>query len=144
MLPQLAILPDDSSESDENNNKSPVRVLQDSEPSTSTASFDDLFGDIFITKVEESPVSDKVDIELADYRAEPAIKMCENPLHWWQEKKDKYTYLSKLAVKYLVAQATSVASERVFSTAGDIVNAQRACLGSDTVDKLIFLKKNLK
>ena len=48
-----------------------------------------------------------------------------------------------IAKKYLVTQATSVASERVFSTAGDIVCAQRSFLKSENVDMLLFLKKNL-
>lgn len=49
-----------------------------------------------------------------------------------------------LAKRYLAAPATSVPSERVFSTAGDIVNASRSALSTDNVDKLIFLKKNMK
>ncbi len=32
-------------------------------------------------------------------------------------------------------------AEQVFSTAGDIVNAQRSVLRPDHVDQLIFLKK---
>jgi hypothetical protein len=44
---------------------------------------------------------------------------------------------------YLCIPATSVASERIFSTAGDLVTAQRSCLSGDQVDRLIFLKKNL-
>ena len=51
---------------------------------------------------------------------------------------------SKFAKKYLCVPATSVASERVFSSAGDIVSAQRSCLRSDHVDKLLFLKKNMR
>ncbi len=39
---------------------------------------------------------------------------------------------------------TSVPSERVFSTAGDILSAQRACLKAKHVDMIIFLKKNMK
>ncbi|WAR29654.1 hypothetical protein MAR_003222 [Mya arenaria] len=38
--------------------------------------------------------------------------------------------------------ATSIPSERVFSTAGDIVTAQRSCLASDLVDRLLFCKEN--
>jgi hypothetical protein len=49
-----------------------------------------------------------------------------------------------IEVKYLYIPATSVASERVFSTAGDLVSAQRACLESEQVDRLVFLKKNLE
>ena len=39
--------------------------------------------------------------------------------------------------------ATSVPSKRVFSTAGDIVNAQTSQLLPGNVDMLIFLKDNL-
>ena len=46
--------------------------------------------------------------------------------------------------KNICVPATSVASERVFSSAGDIVSAQRSCLHSDHVDKLLFLKKNMR
>ena len=45
---------------------------------------------------------------------------------------------------YLTVPATSVSSERVFSTAGDIVTAQRANLKPKQIDELIFLKKNMK
>lgn len=46
--------------------------------------------------------------------------------------------------RYLAVQATSVASERVFLTAGDIVTSQRAALSTENVDILIFLEKNMK
>ncbi|KAH3789232.1 hypothetical protein DPMN_167407 [Dreissena polymorpha] len=38
---------------------------------------------------------------------------------------------------YLVMQGTSVPSERIFSTAGDLVSAHRACLDPDNVDILV-------
>ena len=46
--------------------------------------------------------------------------------------------LPKLAKVYLGILATSVPSESVFSTAGDIVTAQHSALCGDSVDKLIF------
>ena len=44
---------------------------------------------------------------------------------------------------YLAIPATSVPAERIFSTAGHIVNEKRNCLNPETVDMLIFLNKNL-
>ena len=47
------------------------------------------------------------------------------------------------AKQLLGVPATSVASERVFSTAGDVVTAQHACLSGNQVDMLVFLKQNI-
>ena len=41
-------------------------------------------------------------------------------------------------------QATSVASERVFSTAGEIVTKKRSSLTPSNVNMLIFLHKDFK
>ena len=55
-----------------------------------------------------------------------------------------YPALAEYAKKVLGVPATSVASERVFSTSGDIVTAQRSSLSTDQVDMLVFLKKTIK
>jgi len=67
-----------------------------------------------------------------------------NPLLWWKANELKYPILSESAKRYLCVPATSVASERVFSSAGDLASAQRSCLRSEHVDKLLFLEKNLR
>ena len=54
------------------------------------------------------------------------------------------TLFCKSWPKDICVPARSVASEKVFSSAGDLVSAQRLCLCSEHVDKLIFLKKNLR
>lgn len=117
-------------------------------PSTSSgtgSTIKNLFGDAFITKVEpgnRSPL-DQATNEVNAYFNEPVIGLDSNPLKWWMNNGYKYPMLSNIAKYYLTVPGTSVPSERVFSTAGDIVTSQRSCLNPEDVDKLIFLKKNL-
>lgn len=66
-----------------------------------------------------------------------------DPFDWWKVNESKFPSVAKLAQRYLCVPGTSVASERIFSTAGDIVNANRSRLAPENVDKLIFLQKNL-
>ena len=40
--------------------------------------------------------------------------------------------------------AASTASERLFSTAGNIITDQRNCLDPDRAEMLLFLNKNLR
>jgi hypothetical protein len=109
-----------------------------------TSALKDLFGDVFITKVEPGEsLFERVDSKINLYRTEPNIALDSDPLLWWKVNENKFHLLSKVAKKYLVVQATSLASERVFSTAGDVVTSQRACLSEEHVDTLIFLKMNL-
>lgn len=119
----------------------------DQEPSMKRrkSAMSDLFGEIFITKVEPAKsVEHRFEHELANYKAEDSIPLEADPLNWWKEHQLNYPLLSNLAKYYLCVPASSVASERVFSTAGDLVTAQRSCLSGGQVDKLIFLKKNYK
>lgn len=121
----------------------------DSPPAKRTA-FSKLFGNYFSTPQtsasDSTPTSwpDLVKAEMEQYKMAKAISVDANPLKWWKDNEHLYPNLSKLSKQYLAVQATSVASERVFSTAGDIVTAQRAVLSTENVDMLIFLKKNLK
>ena len=66
-----------------------------------------------------------------------------DPLLWWRLHHTSFPTLAKLAKKYLCIQATSVASERLFSGAGNIVNAKRNCLKPGKVNQLCFLMNNL-
>ena len=99
--------------------------------------------DIEISKVEP-PLSKQelIDREINMYRCENKLPSKASPLQYWKTNQLKFPLLSRLVKVYLCAQASSVASERVFSTAGDIVTATRSCLEPQHVDHLIFLKKN--
>lgn len=76
-----------------------------------------------------------------EYQSAPPIPL--HSLQWWKANEFRFPFIAQLAKVYLCIPATSVPSERVFSTAGDILNAQRSRLKSKHVDSLIFLKKNM-
>ena len=77
------------------------------------------------------------------YRERASLDLSGDVLQWWRFQGDP-PLLPALAKHYLSIPSTSVASERVFSTAGDIVTAQRSLLAPEHVDQLVFMKKNLK
>lgn len=114
----------------------------ESPPSKKTA-LDALFGDSFIQRQRKSS-RESAREQVTRYRAKDALSLTENAMNWWRSNEKELPLLSTLAKRYLCIPGTSVPSERVFSTAGDILNAQRSVLRSDHVDQLIFLKKNLK
>src|SRR6266542_2979416 len=84
----------------------------------------------------------KVD-KIAEYLAMPLAMETEDPLEWWKAHVQIFPNLSKLARKYLVIPATSVSSERLFSDAGNLINAQRTRLNTNLVGKMLFLKRNM-
>jgi len=68
----------------------------------------------------------------------------QKPLLWWKQYCSQLPVLSKLAHKYLCIPATSVSSERAFSTAGHVINSKRSCLLPEHANMLVFLAQNLK
>ena len=87
-------------------------------------------------------LSQHVEKELEQYVHCPLQDIESSPLQWWQLQHHKFPLLAKLARKYLWVCATSVPSERLFSTGGKIVHG-RSQLKSDKVNELIFLAENL-
>jgi hypothetical protein len=84
--------------------------------------FEFLFGDEVNCDTSDS------DIQYQHYLAEPQLKFDFDALEWWKTRASKYPLIVALAKKYLGIPATSVSSERCFSTAGNIVTAKRSCL----------------
>ena len=72
--------------------------------------------------------------EVEWFQEEPDLKMKDNSLIWWKMNMSRFKLVGRLAQMYLTVPATSVSSERVFSTAGDIVTAHRANLKPKQVD----------
>ena len=63
----------------------------------------------------------RVEKELEQYVHYPLQDIESSPLQWWQLQHHQFPLLAKLARKYLCVCATSVPSERLFSTGGKIV-----------------------
>ncbi|XP_039608816.1 E3 SUMO-protein ligase ZBED1-like [Polypterus senegalus] len=106
----------------------------------------ELFGELFQRQGGSSKPTllEQVQEEVIKYRASGCLSLEADPLLWWKGNEGTYPHIAKLAKRYLCIPATSVASERVFSTAGDIVIATRSVLSAENVDTLIFLAKNFK
>lgn len=66
----------------------------------------------------------------------------QNPLIWWQKAQDVLPNLSKLALTFLCVPSSSVAAERMFSSAGRLLNKLRSSLSGKHVDQILFLNKN--
>ena len=94
------------------------------------------------TSSPHNPCSE-TEAELTQYLAEEQISRSSDTLKWWQLNEHRFKTLAVLARKYLAVPGTSVPSERLFSTAGFIVDKCRASLHPDTVDCLLFLNKNM-
>lgn len=81
---------------------------------------------------------------IESYLAAPRLPRRCNPHEWWTHNKHHHPAIAKIADNYLSLPATQVASERVFSTAGNIVTRRRELLLPQHVDELTFLHDNLK
>uniref|UniRef100_A0A667X1D9 BED-type domain-containing protein n=1 Tax=Myripristis murdjan TaxID=586833 RepID=A0A667X1D9_9TELE len=112
-----------------------------SKPSSLTA----LLGQTFtvVATVKPKTAQTRAEEEVQKYLEAPSLPLTDNPLEWWSTNEYVYPLLAMLAKRYLCIPGTSVAAERVFSTAGDIVSAQRSTLTPQHVDQLVFLQKNL-
>lgn len=85
----------------------------------------------------------KAEAELTQYLSAEQIPPSSDPLNWWRLNEHRFQNIARLARKYLAICGTSVPSERLFSTAGQVVTKRRASLHPDTVDCLLFLNKNM-
>ena len=82
-------------------------------------------------------------VEVQRYLTDPPLPWTADPLAYWTDHKNVYPNLYVLAIKFLCMPATSVPSERVFSKCGEIVCKKRNRLKPSTVEKIVFLNKNI-
>ena len=97
---------------------------------------------------------EKLQQELANYQAifqipllienEEGDEMHNCALEWWKKVGSvNYPTLAKLAQVYLAAQATSAASERIFSKASYILQARRNRMDAESAGNLLFMRSSL-
>ena len=105
---------------------------------------------VFLKKASDSTTTglsleEKVKNKIDSYLSSPVldIKSDITPLLWWKEHASTFPSLAKLTRKLFSVCATSCASERLFSTSGNVVTPARSCLNPDKVNMLVFLAKNL-
>jgi KRAB domain-containing zinc finger protein len=87
----------------------------------------------------------RAEVEVTEYLKLKRLSIGDDPfLFWTGDYATKWSLLAKLARKYFSAPATSAESERLFSTAGQIITNLRSSLKDENVEKLLFLHHNIK
>ncbi|XP_054261417.1 zinc finger BED domain-containing protein 4-like [Macrosteles quadrilineatus] len=84
-------------------------------------------------------ISNQVDAFLSS----PTIDLKEDPCKWWKMNACMYSFLAPIAKMYLGVPATEVESERVFSSAGNVVSERRRRLKQEHISELVFLHHNI-
>ena len=107
----------------------------------------DAFWQEFDNDVDKArPSINNADEEFNQWFKEGLVDRKQDPIAWWCDiaHKSRFPNMFKLAMKYLPSQATSVPSERIFSTAGNVISELRSRLTDDNAEMLIFLHHNLR
>lgn len=82
-------------------------------------------------------------VEIDKYLQEPLLLRTDNPISWWNQRKQFYPRLYQLAMARLCVMATSVPSERIFSKAGQLITDRRCRLSGVKVNQTMFLHCNM-
>ena len=81
--------------------------------------------------------------ELELYTSDAPIARSACPLQWWKTNSTSYPLIGEVARRLLSVPATSVASECLFSRAGDVITKKRNQLSPSCADRVLFLMENL-
>ncbi|XP_048834514.1 zinc finger BED domain-containing protein 4-like isoform X2 [Brienomyrus brachyistius] len=81
--------------------------------------------------------------EVMRYLNSPYLPRTGDPLDFWRKHSAIYPHLFTLARKYLSMPASSVPCSHIFSKAGEIMCQKRNRLSPSTLEKILFLNKNL-
>ena len=124
-----------------------VTEPEPSEPSSKKKKLAKFFEDVIGPSEQSQSLSpeDIAENEVRKYKAEDALSLDnQEPLKWWQAREHQLKYLSCLVKQVFCITASSVPSERLFSSAGNLVNEKRSYLSPENVDCLLFLYENTR
>uniref|UniRef100_A0A3P8U0R1 BED-type domain-containing protein n=1 Tax=Amphiprion percula TaxID=161767 RepID=A0A3P8U0R1_AMPPE len=113
-----------------------------SEPAKKTAQVEaaskSKLGNIFDEIMEESTPcpepATSARVEVQTYFSEPTILRSDNPLLYWKVNQPRLPSLAVTAAEFLCALSTSVESERLFSTASNIIHEKRSRLTAEKAE----------
>ena len=74
--------------------------------------------------------------------APPTTRTDCDILEFWRDKEQDFPLLAKVARKYYSIPVTSASSERLFSTAGNVITSARTLLNTEKTEQLIFIHDN--
>ena len=77
-------------------------------------------------------------------KKKPASKHCNDPLLWWKKHAITFPTLARLAQKFMGIEASSAASEYIFSKAQRITTADRNRLKLEIIGSLLCVSTNLE
>lgn len=93
--------------------------------------------------VSSDRLRERCEAEFFHYlKAAESVREEDDPLLWWRVNCAKFPTLSVLARKWLRCVATSVPSERAFSTGGNVVTAKRCSLAPAFVRDAVYIAEN--
>lgn len=132
------------SSSDEDNDNLPLAMICESRVTKKSTSLWDCFAELAEVKTHEDCGNSDFDLEIELYMKSQPLKREKCPLQWWKIRETTMPNLARLAKKFLGAPASSVASERLISKAGNIYEAKRNRLTAENGEILTFLHNNLR
>jgi hypothetical protein len=88
--------------------------------------------------------ADSIDMEIQEYTNLKIIDKSLDLLSWWKDHKTKFPYLYQAHVFINSIPASSAASERAFSLAGNIVTEKRTRLDPEKLNSMVLSRSNLQ
>lgn len=131
-------------ESSSEGTPSPPLVIDEDEDDPMAAMLRESYGPNPTKRGPESTMVTEANCEIDVYVKEPVVPRDSNVLEWWKANRKKYPLLSRFARKILGIPAASATSERVFSTAGNIISERRTNLAIDKIEMLVYMKENFR